>query len=581
MSAPDVYVTEEKAIDDFLEEARQHGYQSIARAEALRFLLARKMEVPRAVLLYKGYQELLQQTGMRNMPTSWLLPELKAGKLLVGKHERDGPLVLGFLVRNHQPAEQQSQTIAAIVAVIDYICSREEVQRTGISFVMDFGGASMRQNIDYTLLTELAKLLQDKFPARVRKVILIDVPVTLRVIYYVMAVFLKPKLKGKIKMIPSEVVADYVDVAAVPRQISKGRSSFSPDSFTLQFMCETGRAPPPVPDQTPPNVRDRGQTSPPEDDCEEEDFDTLERYEPNSVKDLPPRPPQMSEYAIHKSQLPMHLRRLQEENVYLEEISLIEKMARSRQADLTTSASLSNRPRNRYSDVLALEHTRVCLMSDPNDYINANFITCGMGTTCTEFISTQGPLPKTIEHFWAMVWEQKSPSIVMVTNTVENGRVKCEQYWPEEGVTTTHGNLDVTNVKEKWSADGSFVMREITITDGESTHSVVHFHYTAWPDHGVPPTAVALLDLISAVNEHQQSLKDAGPVTVHCSAGIGRTGTYIAVDTCIKAMQETGWIDMVGTVDRMRTQRQGMVQTPQQYLFCYIALAQHCARCRQ
>eukprot|EP00111_Clytia_hemisphaerica_P000393 TCONS_00001087-protein len=244
-----------------------------------------------------------------------------------------------------------------------------------------------------------------------------------------------------------------------------------------------------------------------------------------------------------------------------ESIRDVGKFERHEVADMA-----ENNGKNRYVNVLPYDYTRVKLSSiddEPgSDYINANYIHGYKQPRA--YIATQGPLPSTTDHFWQMVWEQKSRIIVMVTQCNEKNRVKCHQYWPASG-STRYGEIEVTlkheTIYPEWTE------REFLMTFEGESRLLRHFQYTAWPDHGVPRSSKEMLQFVTTVRFHQRP--DDGPVICHCSAGVGRTGTYLCVDILVNKLQTENNVDVYGVVCLMRTQRCSMVQTEDQYIFIH------------
>ncbi|KAL0966396.1 hypothetical protein UPYG_G00294820 [Umbra pygmaea] len=234
-----------------------------------------------------------------------------------------------------------------------------------------------------------------------------------------------------------------------------------------------------------------------------------------------------------------------------------------------------NKPKNRYANVIAYDHTRVVLTplegSSPgilgSDYINANYIDGYRKQNA--YIATQGPLAETFGDFWRMVWEQRAASVVMMTRLEEKSRIKCDQYWPTRG-TETYGMVQVTLLDTMELA--TFCVRTFSLHKSGSSErrEVRQFQFTAWPDHGVPeyPTPfLAFLRRVKACNP-----PDAGPVIVHCSAGVGRTGCFIVIDAMLERIRHERTADVYGHVTLMRSQRNYMVQTEDQYGFIHEAL---------
>ncbi|XP_058857284.1 receptor-type tyrosine-protein phosphatase delta isoform X9 [Acipenser ruthenus] len=230
-----------------------------------------------------------------------------------------------------------------------------------------------------------------------------------------------------------------------------------------------------------------------------------------------------------------------------------------------------NKPKNRYANVIAYDHSRVLLSAiegiPGSDYVNSNYIDGYRKQNA--YIATQGPLPETFGDFWRMIWEQRSANVVMMTKLEERSRVKCDQYWPTRG-TETYGLIQVTLLDTVELA--TYCVRTFALYKNGSSEKreVRQFQFTAWPDHGVPehPTPfLAFLRRVKACNP-----PDAGPMVVHCSAGVGRTGCFIVIDAMLERIKHEKTVDIYGHVTLMRAQRNYMVQTEDQYIFIHDAL---------
>ncbi|XP_043083342.1 receptor-type tyrosine-protein phosphatase eta-like isoform X25 [Puntigrus tetrazona] len=233
-----------------------------------------------------------------------------------------------------------------------------------------------------------------------------------------------------------------------------------------------------------------------------------------------------------------------------------------------TALAIENKPKNRYSNVLPYDASRVKLSmcgSPFDDYINANYIP-GYNSR-KEFIAAQGPLPVTVNEFWRMVWEKNVHTIVMLTRCNEMGRVKCEKYWPSG--TNHYQNNSVTTTSEIELE--SWTIRDFTLKNVKTaeTRYIRQFHFTAWPDHGVPQTTEVLIDFRHLVREHMDQYSRHSPAVVHCSAGVGRTGTFIAIDHLIFQIERDSMVDIYGIVNDMRMHRPLMVQTEEQYVYLH------------
>ncbi|CAC5419194.1 PTPN11 [Mytilus coruscus] len=256
-----------------------------------------------------------------------------------------------------------------------------------------------------------------------------------------------------------------------------------------------------------------------------------------------------------------------------------------------------NKPRNRYKNILPFDHTRIVLRDgDPqvigSDYINGNLISTEDDNLDLKkgYIATQGALPNTVVDFWRMVWQENCRTIVMTTKEVERGKVKAVRYWPgpdspESNLTQSwdvyDGKMTLKHISQKQDSD--FIYREFELyregRDGKQLESaprcIYHYHFLPWPDYGVPGDPGSVLNFLNIVNTKQDSIKEAGPVVVHCSAGIGRTGTFIVIDIILNQIKLFGLeceIDIQKTIQMVRSQRSGMVQTEAQYKFVYMAV---------
>lgn len=246
-------------------------------------------------------------------------------------------------------------------------------------------------------------------------------------------------------------------------------------------------------------------------------------------------------------------------------------------------------PLNRYRNILPNPRTRVQLPKLGNihtsTYINANFISDAYNNP-NGYIATQGPKPETGFDFWRLIWDQKVSSIVMITGLVEAGRIKCHRYWPEgngdpgqqnhhvekSNLKGVHDAFNIQTIQVTSYQEYIETKLRVTRTSTGQTREVKHYWYIAWPDHGVPVSTDGAVQMLTSVQKHTEAMQSAEPWVVHCSAGVGRTGTFIGIDIGLRKLNQYGRTDVLELVNNMRECRGQMVQTPYQARFMYTVL---------
>jgi tyrosine-protein phosphatase non-receptor type 11 len=292
--------------------------------------------------------------------------------------------------------------------------------------------------------------------------------------------------------------------------------------------------------------------------------------------------------SFHMTNINMRIKELEKESFdmfsktkFWDEFEELQKQEISILYSRDEGLKLANNHKNCYKNIVPFDHTMVTLKEcDPygSSYINASYIS--IDSSKPAYIATQGCLNTTVDDFWSMVWEENCCIIVLLTELVEKGRVKCQQYWPDTVQPQHYGKYYITTVEETTTTH--FTFRHLLVMKDESEYvfqerHIFQYHLRVWPDYTIPQSPAILLDFIDEVNKKSLELNvpERGPLLVQCSEGIGRSGTYIAVDILLKEIEREGWdkrIDIHHCVRLLRTQRKGMVQTDSQYKFIYETL---------
>jgi len=266
-------------------------------------------------------------------------------------------------------------------------------------------------------------------------------------------------------------------------------------------------------------------------------------------------------------------------DLVIEEKFFLEQEARGH-CVRSTSGLVQNRSKNRYTGYRPLDSTRVILNELPgiecSDYINASYVSGELPESCRHYIACQAPLDSTTADFWRMIWEQRCGVIVMVTDLEED---KVSQYWPKEGEIARYGHYLVCQKKNFQLGDievRSLLIKGSACDENEETREIIHLQYRDWPDFGVPTTTKPIRDLLGLSSKFKQRATSVynlgGPMVVHCSAGVGRTGAFIASHITLENLKNNMSVNIQETVRRLRAQRQGMIRTQEQYALVYSVM---------
>ncbi|CAM6000606.1 unnamed protein product, partial [Sphagnum balticum] len=258
------------------------------------------------------------------------------------------------------------------------------------------------------------------------------------------------------------------------------------------------------------------------------------------------------------------------------EFKKLEAMRVPSSCKIMAGALPANQLKNRLPNILPYEHSRVFLQplrgAEGSDYINASFIDGYKYRNA--YIGTQAPTVETTEDFWRMCWEHSSNIIVMLTKIKEMGNERCNQYWPSER-SQRYLYFIIDPITEYNMPQ--YILREFKVTDARDGQSktIRQFHFVDWPEQGVPKSAEGFIDFIAQVHKTKEQFGHEGPITVHCSGGAGRTGVFITLSILLERLQNEGMLDLFMTARTLRTQRPGLIQSDDQYQFCYRAALEY------
>ncbi|KAK9743602.1 Protein-tyrosine phosphatase [Popillia japonica] len=444
----------------------------------------------------------------------------------------------------------------------------------------------------------LGRILKFKggYPARLKKVLIVTAPLWFKAPFKILRLFVREKLRERVFTVSVAQLLSHIRREALPTQLG-GLLQLDHNewlSFCLQSMTTCPESPLPLFDgKTSPSSKRMGGNSDLEISSSTNNVDSSWADEVNVNPPSSASSGFSDDDSLHGDGTAFTMQQLLD---YVNdrgraglEQEYAEIRARPPDGNFKAAKSKNNLPKNRYTDVLCYDHSRVMLAElngEPDsDYIHANFVDGYKQKNA--FINTQGPLQKTAGDFWKMVWEQHSLVIVMTTRVMERGRPKCLQYWPNDvDGEMTYGDFKIRTISIESNSDYTLSSLILTNLKTEENRDVSHWQFTSWPDYGVPQSAKAMIEFLERVRVQQANMVAAlgdvwaghprgPPIIVHCSAGIGRTGTFCTLDICISRLEDVGTADIRGTVERIRSQRAYSIQMPDQYVFCHLALIEY------
>ncbi|KAG9509571.1 Tyrosine-protein phosphatase non-receptor type 9 [Fragariocoptes setiger] len=610
---------EEQCLTQFLQIVNrsirgQHSRNAMCPETAIKFLMARKFDVTRAIQLYKSHEITRLQEGLNDIdPTNEdLNRELNTGKFtILSVRDPQGAAIAIFTARLHSARHRNSFsreanhqiTLKGIVYQLDMALDDIQTQRSGVVFIYDMSGSD-RSNFEYSFCQKLLNLLKGAYPAKLKKVLIVSVPMWFKAPYQILRLLYPQKLRDRVNLVDRSQLTDHLPLESLPVELGGtyihnhqawlNECRRSPmdkfkdlcDKHSAQILLEAPRSIESNNGAIFKERLDRKNSSPAQDSMvrnllsPEANSGTLTSDHQLSRCNTNEPTYDYCEGGMALKEFINHLKNLGKAGLYEEYRQL---RMNDCQGPFWTSQLPINIEKNRYIDVLCLDQTRVILEPDTtskSDYINANYI--DGYKQARGFISTQGPLPNTFVDFWRMIWQTNSRVIVMVTRTFERDTLKCDQYWP-----IPHDRcLDLSKyviTLEDYSSLGQYNVSQLKLTDTslDCSRTIWHFQFTAWPDYGVPSSALSLLEFHEQVCEKQKEAVELGsgskyqPIVVHCSAGIGRSPTFITLDICIKRLDKENLIEVRKVVEKLRQQRALSIQTVDQYIFCHTALLEY------
>ncbi|CRL08119.1 CLUMA_CG020881, isoform A [Clunio marinus] len=628
---------ESKVVDQFIQlinSSIAHQSHQVEKETAILYLSARKFDLQKAILLYEANISTREREGLFGINTNAdpLRSELATGKFTVlSSRDVSGAAISIFTARLHYPHQvTHKTTLQGIVYQLDAALKSPNTQRNGLVFIYDMSG-SKYSNFDYDLSQKILNMLKGCYPAKLKKVLIVTAPLWFKAPFKILRLFVREKLRDRVFIVsvpqlnlhfPKESLPinlggtlevehfkwlkycdhlmtiqnqdDLFQSMSVKLQPYDENSILKVNDFVYEIKTDSSM-------EKQSCSLSRNNTNFRKSDCDENNGVISQQHWPEHPSSSASPSSGFSDddslAGTNDVNYGKTIQQFAEMVKKMEKKGLIKEYAeiRSNQPDgsFENARNQNNLTKNRYTDVLCYDHSRVILSVDENDdektsatdYINANFVDGYKQKNA--YISTQGPLPKTAQDFWRMAWEQKCLVIVMTTKTMERGRLKCHQYWEEKvDQSITYGIFSIKTIKSESNLNYTISSLEIKNLKTEEIRKISHWQFTSWPDYGVPSSALAVLTFLQGVREKQaEMLEEFGekweghqrgpPIIVHCSAGIGRTGTFITLDICISRLEDVGTVDVRGTVEKIRGQRAFSIQMPDQYVFCHLALIEY------
>lgn len=582
---------------------------------ALKFLISRKFDVERALQLYQMHEVTRLQERLTSIDLNDpnLKAELESGKFTIWKHrDANNSTIAVFTAKLHSPSKTSKNqsnkkiihrdTLQGIVYQLDSALEDITTQRNGIVFIYNMSDSDY-SNFDYELCQKILNLLKGAYPAKLKKVLIVSPPLWFRAPFHLLRLIVREKLRDRVWLVNIGELLDHIPKHALTSDLggtnqhdhqawleecnilyktrfndlcdlssAQNLSKSASQKFNLSFKRSCHDA-----------LGNQGDFSSDQNN-DGTDMKCVKKSNKVFVHDY-------DDVGVPLNQF-FEIIRTKGKKGLGEEYEAIDRGEAF--GTFFVSKSPTNMMKNRYVNVTCYDHNRVVLEPydlpenlspiDPMDYINANYVDGYRQPRA--YVSTQGPFERTFIDFWRMIWQTGSRVIVMVTLNIEKEILKCDKYWPSPAERVmVAGIYTIEFMNLEYHEDFIVTHLKLTNTRSEVSRDIWHLQFISWPDFGTPDTATALLKYREAVLKKQlDAIELTGcstypPIVVHCSAGVGRSGTFITIDICIQKLETTGLVDVKSVVEKLRKQRYLSIQTKEQYIFCYQSVCEHAASC--
>lgn len=578
---------------------------------ALKFLIARKFDVQRAIQLYRSHEIIRYHENLiaidPNDPD--LKAELYSEKFTILKQRDPNDSAIAVFTaklhaksskNNPQRKKTHRDTLQGIVYQLDSSLEDITTQRNGIVFIYNMSNSDY-SNFDFELCQKILNLLKGAYPAKLKKVLIVSPPLWFKAPFHLLRLIVREKLRDRVWMLRGDQLTEHIPSNCLTPELGgayeHNHQAWIEECNTLHKtknndLCDPMSAQTLVKSCSQKSTLNFKQSS--QDDSSDlipgndakRSKTEVDKTNKQTVYDYDETGSSLSQFVDHvKSVGRLGL---------ADEYDSIRAKDRSYPYTFLVSSSPINMKKNRYIDVKCYDHTRVVLepydlpdglqSNDPMDYINANYVDGYKQSRA--YVSTQGPSERTFMDFWRMMWQTGSRVIVMVTLNVESDVLKCDRYWPtSDNRLLRVGVYTVEYMSIEHHDDFRATQLKLTNLKSEVSRDIWHLQFISWPDFGTPQTATALLSYREYVLKKQldaMELTVCGsypPIVVHCSAGVGRSGTFVTIDLCIQKLETTGLVDVRNTVEKLREQRYLSVQNSEQYIFCYKSIYEYAVSC--